>query len=178
MSIPHSRLNQAILAALAHEDYFEDNCTSYSLEGADGRNRNSLTCHCKFDPSANLYASVPTVTSNIYVTISDGDPDLILQVLASIEDRESKTCVHWGDVIAFNDPSLRQHGIHAVMLLQGTLFTALAHLPETLVVDSKTYGFVSVIFLTQSDYDMWKTDGHDALMAHFQRIEKDVTSFG
>lgn len=178
MTFLNSELVQKIFSTIVNDDYFEIDCQAFHLEGFDGRKRHSVMCKCKFDTKANLFVSLPTVTKNIYVTITAGDASLVRQVIATLEDQELESCVCVGNVQLFEEPALRRHMICGVILLKGNLFNALEHLPDELTVGSTDYQLVSVVFLTEAEYEIWKTDGHDGLMDYFEEIDKDLISFG
>jgi len=171
-------LAAAVIRTLTEQDYFEDAFELFSLEGADGRKRRSMASKCVFDPTALVFATLPTVTRNIYLTISDGEPALVRQILATVEDTEDAECVHAGTVLPFDDPALGSRGIAAVMLLPGNLFSALSHVPASVEVDGAAYPFLSLIFLTRDELEVWRTAGHDALMDQLQDGGKDLVAFG
>ena len=178
MEAAHEQTSREIISTLVRDEYFDGECDKYYLEGFDGRRRHSAISRCKFLETANLIFSLPTVTENIYVTITDGDPSLIAQVMATLEDMELTGEVALGNVKLFEDAALRKHGVCGVLLLNADLFPALHYLDASVPIVSVDYKFISVVFLTDEDHAYGKAHGHDALMDYFVERQKDVYTFG
>ncbi|MES2318408.1 MAG: hypothetical protein V4631_13045 [Pseudomonadota bacterium] len=178
MNFLENALVKRIHASVAREEYFEETGDAFYLVDQVGRKQHSVMFDCKFDETAKLFLSLPTITKNIYVTITDGDPKLVRYVIGAIEDHEIEECAHIGDVILLDAPALRKFSICGVMLLAASLFHALDHVPNHLIFDGEEYKFVSVCFLTDFEHGLWKQEGHDALMDYFTKTEKDLISFG
>lgn len=173
-----SRLAASIIDTVSLDDYFDDSFDRFHLEGLDGRRRHSLAARCGFDDSACLYATVPTVTRNVYLTISDGAGSTIRRVLATLEDMEAEGSVLPGHVVLFDDPALAKAGYHGVLLALPRIFNALGHVPETMAVQDAHYRLLAVLFLTGEEHLVWRDQGHDALMDHFAATRRDIIQFG
>ena len=99
-------------------------------------------------------------------------------MLGTTEDEELTGPVVMGNVILYDDPDLKKRNICGVILLAHNVFTALEHLPPTLLVNDVLYKFISVVFLTNPEHLIWKEQGHDVLMDHYTSINKDLLQFG
>jgi hypothetical protein len=170
--------DDAILSALIDERYFEDECDKYSVDRGDGSKRNLAVCKSKFDDAVKLVCTLPAVTKNIYVTVTEGDAKIVRRVLAVLEDFERDDAVRLGNVLLVDDPDLRANHICGVILLPGNVFNVLDHLPGKLTIDSVEYQFIAVVFLTNEENEIRRTRGHDALMDYWTEIDKDLISFG
>jgi hypothetical protein len=167
-----------VIATISDENYFDDSWEIIHVEGEGAHIRYSASCKCKFATDAQLVVSLPTLTRNIYLTITDANPGLVRRVFSTLEDIEVDSGVRLGNVAWFSDSEFEEHDICAVMILPSSLFNALEELPENLSFQGKEYTFLSIVFLTNEEHEIWNSDGHDALMDYFAEIEKDVISFG
>ncbi|MBB3223251.1 hypothetical protein [Pseudoduganella umbonata] len=172
------KLASGVIDTVSFADYFADTFDKFHLEGFDGRRRHSLAARCGFDESASLFATVPTVTSNIYLTISDGDGGTARRVLATLEDIEAGGSVEPGNVVLFDDPALDAVGYCGVLVALPGIFNALGHVPWTMTVQDVEYRLLAVLFLSHEEHLVWRERGHDALMEHFQATNRDLIHFG
>jgi len=173
-----SIIAKRVIAAIGDDSYFEDSWTLFHVETDNARKHYSAMSQCKFDENAHVIVSIPTIGTNIYVTISEGDPGLVRRVMSTLEDIEMESSVHLGNVALLADPDLTVRGIYGVILLSSDIFNALEYVPNTLTVDKVKYTFLSFVFLTAVEHEIWKKSGHDALMKHFFENKKDVIQFG
>lgn len=167
-----------ITSLLTKEHPFETEGDLFYLEGNDGEKRYQAVFKSTFDDSVNLICSLPTITQNIYVTVSDGDPALIRRIVATIEDTERESAVLLGNLLALNDPILRNRNIYGVLFLPASEFNALEGLPSKICTKEKEFKFLAVIFLSKEELEIWEERGHDALIDHFIAVERDIVSFG
>lgn len=172
------KLAASIIDTVSFSDYFNDSFDKFYLEGFDGRRRHSLAARCGFDASASLFATVPTMTRNVYLTISDGDASVVRRVLATLEDIESEGSVEPGNVALFDEPALDAHGYCGVLVALPSIFNALDHVPFTMTVQDAHYRLLAVLFLSRKEHLIWRERGHDALMDHFAAINRDIIRFG
>lgn len=178
MSSSKSELDKNILSVLIDDKYFENECENYTLHREDGSNRYLAVCKSKFDDAVSLICTLPSVTKNIYVTVTDGDAKVVRRVLATLEDYERDDAIRLGNVLLFDDPMLKSRMICGVILLPANVFNVLGDLPGKLNIDSVEFQFIAVVFLTDEENDIRRTQGHDALMDYFSSIDKDLISFG
>jgi hypothetical protein len=167
-----------IASALVSEHPFEKDGDLLSFEAEDSQKRYQAVFKSTFDPSVNLFCSLPTVTRNIFVAVSDGPALLLRRALATAEDIERSSDVRLGNVLPLDDPELNENGIAGLLFLQGSVFNALEGLPDEIWLGGNVFKFLSVIFLTRNELKIWGQEGHDALMDHFLEVERDIVSFG
>ena len=172
-----SKSADAIFPVILQQDYFEDACEVHSLEGDDGKKRHHAICQCKFDSSARLVFSLPEHTKNVYITITDGDTKVIRRVMATLQDLEEYSEVTTGNVVLLNDPILKEAALCGVILLPGSVFNALDHLPDEVTVSAQNFRLLAVVFLTDQEHELWQTQGHDALIDHYSQTDKDLIKF-
>jgi len=149
-----------------------------SFEGSSGKWRHQAVALARDDANIACVFSLPTESRNIYVTVSDGDRTVIRRVLATLEDTEAESSVVLGNVLLLDAPELRERDIVGVILLPPNLSGVLRHLPLDITVGSAPYRFLLVVFLSKREHEVWKAEGHDALMDLFDSTDKDLITFG
>jgi hypothetical protein len=77
-----------------------------------------------------------------------------------------------------DSPELWAADIAGVILLPTRVSRVLRYLPGEVALPTGTYHFLLVVFLTTGEHDVWREQGHDALMELFSRSEKDLVAFG
>lgn len=178
MLVSKNSSDGAILLALNRDGYFENRYERYTFDRDDGSSRNSIVCMSTFDSAVKLVCTLPSVTKNIYVTVTEGDANVVCRVLAVLEDFERIDAVKLGNVVLIDDPDLKANQICGVILLPGRVFNVLDYLPNNQIIDSVEYYFIAVVFLTDEENEIRRSRGHDALMDYWTEIDKDLISFG
>lgn len=171
-------LAQKMAELVAEQGHFARSGDVLSWEDQTDRRQYTVVYPCEFDDTARLVFTLPTITRNIYVTVSDGDATLVRQVLGTIETQELETGIVPGNVLLLDDPGLKAHDICGVIFLMPDLFNCLDNLPAHIVCEGETYPILSVVFLTGQEHRIWKEQGHDALMEHWHAVGKDLIAFG
>jgi hypothetical protein len=163
------------MAHIIRADYFDPDPDLFVLTGFDGRKRRQALTACTFDPAAKLIFSLPCETSNVYVCITDGEPAILRQLIATLEDYDAQgECNHFGTVHLFADPVLNSNGVCGVLLLQGSIYNALEHVPDEAIIDGRTVQFLGVVLLSKAEYKLWSEAGLDALLEYFEKAGKDL----
>lgn len=168
----------ALVHAVLDGDLFGDACDLFSLERADGVKRHQAVAALVAEAGVNVIFSIPTDSSNVYITVSDGDLSLVRQVLATLEDIEADAPLKLGKVQPFDDAYLKARDIHAILLLPARTSHVLDFLPDAITVGARSYPLLLVVFLSEREHRIWKVDGHDALMDDFSARGKDLIAFG
>ncbi|MCA1854514.1 hypothetical protein LE190_01045 [Massilia oculi] len=171
-------LAQKMAGLLAEQGHFGASGDILSWEDQSDRRQYTVVYPCEFDDMARLIFTLPTITRNIYVTVSDGDAVLVRRVLGTAESQELEAGIVPGNVLLLDDPRLAAHGIRGVIFLLSNLFNCLDNLPAAIACDGETYPVLSVAFLTGEEHRIWKEAGHDALMDHWAAAGKDLIAFG
>lgn len=173
-----AKLKATVIDAVLSGEYLQPKCEVSYVEGDDGRKHYQAVALSTSDPNVACVFSLPTEGRNIYVTVTDGDREVIGQVLATLEDLEVESSIHLGNVQLLDSPELRKRDIVGVILLMPRTSNALKHLPLDITVGNTQYRFLLVVFLSTRENEVRKTQGHDALMDFFSSTGKDLVSFG
>ncbi len=160
------------------DNYFENSYECYSVDRDDGSSRYSAVCTSTFDTAVKLVCTLPSVTKNIYITITEGDAKVVRRILAVLEDLERSDVVRLGNVVLIDDPDLKANQICGVILLIGNVFNILDSLPNSQIIGSVEYHFIAVVFITDDENEIRRNRGHDGLMDYWTEIDKDLISFG
>lgn len=112
--------------------------------------------------------------SRIFVTASDGDEYFVRRVIANLEEASVTQSIKPGHVLLLRDPEISRRDIDGVMFLPIGVSDLLDYLPERFSFAGKEYLFLLVVFLTSQEHELWRKQGHDALMDHWQEIGKDL----
>jgi hypothetical protein len=173
-----SKTKASIIHCVLSGGSLQDECEIFSFEDDDGRKHYQAVAPSKSDAKSACVFSLPTDGPNVYVTMSDGDRAVVRRVLAALEETETQSSVKLGNVLLLNSPELRAVNIVGVILLPPNVSNALNHLPPTITIRDVTYHFLLVVFLTEREHNVWKGEGHDALMDLFSTSDKDLVAFG
>jgi hypothetical protein len=156
----------------------QDECEIYSFEDSQGKKHYQGVALSKVDSNIACVFSLPTITKNIYITLSDGDTAVVRRVLAMLEEVEIEDSVALGNVLLLDSVELQTHNIVGVILLPINVSNALNCLPAVIPIEKVEYTVLLVVFLTQAEHHLWVTQGHDALMDLFSGEGKDLVAFG
>ncbi len=178
MSELDSKAKASIIHNVLSGGSLQDECEIFSFEDGHGRKHYQAVAPSKSDAKIACVFSLPTDGSNVYITMTDGDRAVVRRVLATLEETEANSSVKLGNVLLLDSPELRAGDIVGVILLPPNVSNALDHLPPTITVRAATYCFLLVVFLTGREHDVWKAEGHDALMDLFSSTGKDLVAFG
>lgn len=171
-------LTRTVLRTVVDPELFDTDWQLHDLEGPDRQRFRSIVSACRFDRSASLVAIIPHAGRTILVTISDGDPDLVRALLATLSDRAQDACSCVGTVYPLDDPRLAARAVRGAALLTANTFNALGDLPDTFDADGIAYRLIGVSFLTPDDYALWQQEGFGGLMDYYTGIERDIVRFG
>ncbi len=97
MLVSKNSSDSAILLALNRDRYFENRYERYTFDRDDGSSRNSIVCMSTFDTAVKLVSTLPSITKNIYVTVTEGDANVVCRVFALLEDFERIDAVRLGN---------------------------------------------------------------------------------
>lgn len=174
-----ARIRGEIVSRVLDLERIADECETHESELSSG-GRKYLQAVAKVEPDDDLFVTfnIPTQTHSIFITVSDGDTDLIRRVLSNLEQIEFEVKPNKvADVVAFDDSRLHEQGIVAVVLLPLSVSGVLCDLEESFVADDQNYTFRLVTFLSRKEYGLWRQFGIDALMSYFDETQKDLLTF-
>ncbi len=171
-------LLQKMADLIGEQGHFDRSGDIRSWEDETDRRLYTVVMPSGFDQAAHLVFTLPTITSNVYVTVSDADPVLVRTVLGTVENQELESGVLPGNVLLLDDARLRAHDVCGVIFLGSDLFNCLDNLPADIECEGEKYQILTVVFLTHEEHRIWKEQGHDALMEHWEAVDKDLIAFG
>ncbi|WP_428410179.1 hypothetical protein [Hyphococcus sp.] len=162
--------------ALEHVD---DECETFENE-LIGREEKFRQVVARVKPDHDLFVifNIPANTPSIFITVSDGDRNLIRQVISNLEEIEKEgKQLEPTDVVAFEDKNLLASGVVAVVLVPLSVSGILCDLEESFSLNGKVYRFCLVVFLSKDEHELWKKQGSDALVSYFDSVDKDLLTF-
>ncbi len=171
-------LTRSVLATVFDAELFDAAYGVHDLEAPCGARFRSIVSTCSFDRSARLVVMLPDAGRTILLTITEGEPGLVRDVLASLGLHAQDACSCVGTVWELDEPQLAAQAIHGAALLTANTFNALEALPDTIDAGGSSYRMLGVCFLSQDDIAVWKQQGFDGLMDHFAAVKKDLICFG
>ncbi|WDE05507.1 hypothetical protein SG34_000725 [Thalassomonas viridans] len=170
------RLNAKIIEMVLAIDLVESECDLFRLEDHFGTTYRQAVA--KVDDEISVVFSLPQgKTSNIYILASDGQTDLLRNILANIEESEKETNIALGNLLLLNSEELIKRDICGVIFLPVDISNVLDSLPNNFCFENNEYKFLLVTFITNEEHQVWKNKGHDALMDYFTDNDKDLLLF-
>ena len=130
------------------------------------------------DSSLSAIFSLPKQTGHWFLTLSDGDADSLAKIMAHLDEYDASGEIHQSHVVRFDYAYLDQNGYVGVYLCTPIVSPLFKQLAAPMVFDSNTAHPTLVIFITESEYEVWKDRGSDGLLDHFDDVDKDLVSFG
>lgn len=129
------------------------------------------------DPSLNAVFSLPKRSGHLFLTLSDGDADSLARVMAHLDECDVSGEIHQSHVVRFNHEYLDNHGYIGVYLCAPVVSPLFKELQEPLVFETNTAHPTLVIFITKSEYEVWRKHGSHGLLDHFDATDRDLVSF-
>ena len=166
-----------IVNTVISNDIFNDDCNLYYFEKENGTKRHQAVSTLRDDVNLHVIFSIPTNTRYIYITVSDGDANLIRKLFATLEDIEGHEQIGIGCVQLFDDTRLIENDVRGIILLPIITSDILNFLPTQFEINEVNYNFILVVFLSTKEYQQWETKGYDALIDYFIENEKDLVAF-
>ena len=117
------QIRSVIVNAVISNDLFCDDCNLYYFEKEDGTKRHQAVSTLRDDVNLHIIFSIPTNTHNIYITVSDGDTNLIRQLFATLEDIEGHEQIGIGCVQLFDDTRLIENDVRGIISVSYTHLT-------------------------------------------------------
>jgi hypothetical protein len=123
--------------------------------------------------------TLPASSDNhIFITITDGDPDEIADILSKVADYSREHNIEFGHTFQLeNESAMLQAGRVAVTLLRVDAAKPLSDVPDTLNINELQYQAHLVVFLDQSEYKIKLDKGLGALLDKMESHNKDLIRF-
>ena len=177
MSEPLNQFQSWLAAEVMNLPQLAEN-VGWQCWGDEGESHYAGVVSAETDSSLSAVFSLPKQTGHWFLTLSDGDTGSLARVMAHLDECDAGGEIHQSHVVRFDHEYLDQNGYVGVYLCAPIVSPLFKQLEEPMVFDSNIAHPTLVIFITESEYDVWKNHGSDGLLDHFDDVEKDLVSFG
>lgn len=178
-----NRLQARVLAEFLEKGPFKP--SAKLLDYRFGPNVNEPIClaiaEVDLEDEKDLYAfcTLPSGSDgNILITLSDGTPDKIAEIIARLADYSRTHSVAFGHTLRLDkEDYMRAAGRVAALLLRVDAIKALSDFPEVITVDGHGYPTHLVVFLDRSEYETKTNQGLVALLDQMDDRGRDLIRF-
>ena len=134
------------------------------------------TAYIKLDFEEDIFIvfTLPCGSNKIFITVTDGEPEIISFLLSEIERADVTKTFRFRDTIRFNHEYLIKHDKVGVILLPITVSNILSKIAELKALDEQAYESYLCTFISADEYACNMNFGSDALMDKFARENKDL----
>lgn len=130
------RVHGKILHALMESKLFSDEAELMRFEDDAGLLRAAYIGSEEI--GVNLVFNLPTISSKLFLTVSDGDPEKIARYMSHLEEVDaSRNELNVRDVVIFSDDYLKENDKVGVLLLPIRVSPALNHVPNEILLGEK-----------------------------------------
>ena len=131
------------------------------------------------EQTAEIYIvfNIPSYSRSVFLALSKSNPKITARLLANIEDyeRESEVELGFGDVVVLADQAGQDKNTpFAVILLRTATAIDIKNIPDNLAIKDKETLFFLAVPLAENEYNLWRQQGHDALMDLFISDNKEL----
>jgi len=176
----NERVKAEVVYRVLDNEHIKDNCEFIDTEFHDDDNI-YIQAKAGITPDNDLfvYFSIPQNTSNIFITISDGDSDLVQKIIGNVEQKDVKSPSYFTKkkVVRYESQELNRLGVFGIVLLPLSVSGILDNMQEAFSFDNKEYRFHLVSMLSKEEIELWEKDGFDNLMEFFDSTDKDLLGF-
>ncbi|KQV50187.1 MULTISPECIES: suppressor of fused domain protein [unclassified Duganella] len=149
----------------------------------DERAGGYLVAHCQmeFDTGDPVYAvfTLGRFSNHIFLTITNGDPVRLANVLAGVERYDSSNKqLGFGHTMRMENKYLDENNKSALLFLRPRLLPFLDNFQDCSDVGGRHLEFFLVVFLNEDEYTHKLSNGLDALYDKFQAEKKNLFAIG
>ena len=126
-----------------------------------------------FDGNINVIFTLQSCSNNIFLTVSDGDPEKVSHLLAQLERYDSEGNLCFGEKYRNRNEYLSTKKRYGLVLIRPKKLPFLNYLPDGMDGD---VCFFLVVFLSEMEYRIKLEKGLDALIDLFEENDKDLIS--
>lgn len=180
ISSGNERIKAEVVCRVLDNEHIKDSCEFIDTEF---NNDDNIYVQAKAgitpDNDLFVYFSIPKNTSNIFITVSDGDSDLVQKIIGNVEQKDVKNPSYFTkrNVVRYENQELNKHGVFGIVLLPLSVSGILDSMEEVFEFANKEYSFHLVTMLSKTEIELWEKDGFESLMEFFDSSEKDLLSF-
>lgn len=169
----NDRLHGKILHTLMESPLFSDEANLMRFEDDSGILRAAYIS--SEEEGVNLFCNLPTKSEKIFLTVSDGEPEKIARYMSHLEEVDAtRNQLSARDVVIFSDTYLSENQKVGILLLPARVSSALNHVPDEISFEGKSYLTFLVVFIRDTEYEIWKEKGCDFLLDLFDRENRDL----
>jgi len=180
ISSGNEQVKAEVVYRVLDNEHIKDNCEFIDTEFHDDDNI-YIQAKAGIIPDNDLfiYFSIPQNTPNIFITISDGDSDLVQKIIGNVEQKDVKNPSYFTKkkVVRYENQELNRRGVFGIVLLPLSVSGILDSMEETFEFANKEYSFQLVTMLSKTEIELWEKDGFENLMEFFDSTDKDLLSF-
>lgn len=181
MNTKEDKLNNVedanIISILLDLDCVSGNANLVNFEN-DGEVDHTVFIKVKLDEGAYVVSSLPRNSSQIFITVTDGDPNTIAFLISEI-DRANKTRhFKMNDVVRFSNEYMSENGRVGVILLPVSVSNLVSEIAHIRSLSGAPYEVFLCVFLSEEEYIHKKNFGFNSLMDKFTEENKDLISIG
>lgn len=145
----------------------------FSFKLGDDENYIVATAGIDFDDDSETSICYTMNSGNVYLTVSDGDPQEVSLLMAYIKSLGSE--FSFGNVVEISDSEYLQKydRCGAVFLVPETL-PILEQVPNEAIISGIRTKFLLIVFLNRSEMEIMKDAGFDSLLDYFIKKKRDV----
>lgn len=149
---------------------------SHHLPNAVNHEHLVATAQLQGDAPAHFTMSLPQLSNKVFIGITDAHPEPLAKLIASFSaDSETNDALAVGHAEEIQSPTLKQFGWNAILMTSPS--KRLGGFPDTATVEGDDFDFILVTLITASEYEHWRREGYDSLMAQFSAQKRDWSSF-
>lgn len=120
--------------------------------------------------------NLPEKTNSVFLLISDGDPEVLSKVVASLEEYDASTCsLCVGDTVPMKEPYVLAAGWSAALFLPVGVIAQ--EMPNSKVISGKEFFFNLVVFIDADELKIKTELGLDELLGVFEKKTRGIITF-
>lgn len=130
------------------------------------------------DRSVRVVFNLPRYSRSVFLALAKKTSQETARILANLEDfeRESSTSLGLGEVVVLpGELQKESQNIYAVILLRTATSLDCKEVPDQQEIAESQTSFFLVVPITEEEWNLRQSHGHDALMDKFQSDDKQLS---
>lgn len=152
-----------------------DKATMLNFESA-GNIDNTAYIRLDLEEDIFIVCTLPVGSGKIFVTVTDGDPEIISFLLSEIARNDLTINYRMRDIVRFSNEYLELNGKIGVIILPVLVSNVLCNIGQIEYLNGCFYEMYLCTFISVEDYEYYKSFGVDALLDKFKLENKDLIS--
>src|SRR5882672_8889019 len=131
------------------------------------------------DPSLTVCASLGSVSTHLFVLVSDIEAKESADIIARVEDYDARvTHLRVGETIVLEAPSFEGSGAAALLIIKPRLLKLFENVPDHIAIGKTSVHCLLCLPLTSKEYRLKKESGIGAVLDSFVSSGREVTRKG